>query len=325
MNPKISIIVPIYNAESTLRRCVDSIFAQTFRNFELILIDDGSRDHSAEIIDDYAALDSRVIPIHKENGGVSSARNAGLEIARGEYITFIDSDDWIKERYLENIFHFDKYDCSLIICNYSIIGCPIHTSKYEEQFLNSANEITHFINLTITDCLTRVPWGKFFRRESIKLNNLQFDQKIHFGEDTEFVFKYIASCNNILISEDDSYQYYIDGYKKNKYKISTKQYKYSIEKVMSALALIGSKSKLKIAYKEIQSCFQAYFESSLWNNGFSFAKKNSQDWIKLKMWKYLPVDSTFFKIKYILKVLLWTKLYYRNINKTSDSNLRNIE
>ena len=98
--PKISVIVPVYNAEKTLRRCVDSILAQTFEDFELILINDGSKDQSGDICDEYAAKDSRVKTIHKTNGGVSSARNAGLNIARGEYVSFADSDDFVSSEWL---------------------------------------------------------------------------------------------------------------------------------------------------------------------------------------------------------------------------------
>ena len=93
--PVLSIIVPVYNVEKYLARCIDSILAQTFTDFELILVDDGSTDNSGEICDEYAGKDPRIIVIHKENGGVSSARNHGLDIARGEYITFVDSDDQI--------------------------------------------------------------------------------------------------------------------------------------------------------------------------------------------------------------------------------------
>ena len=98
----ISIIVPIYNSESTLKRCVDSILAQTYQNFELLLIDDGSKDCSGEICKEYAQKDSRVKVFHKENGGVSSARNLGLDNARGEWVTFVDSDDWIDVYSIEN-------------------------------------------------------------------------------------------------------------------------------------------------------------------------------------------------------------------------------
>ena len=94
-SPLISIIVPVYNVEDYIRPCLDSILAQTYTNFEAILVDDGSKDGSGSVCDEYAEKDSRFIVVHKENGGVSSARNKGLEIAKGEYIAFVDSDDWI--------------------------------------------------------------------------------------------------------------------------------------------------------------------------------------------------------------------------------------
>ena len=94
-NPKVSVIVPVYNVEKLLQRCIDSILAQTFTDFELLLIDDGSKDKSGEICDEYAANDDRIIVIHKDNGGVAEARNAGLRAARGELIGFVDADDWL--------------------------------------------------------------------------------------------------------------------------------------------------------------------------------------------------------------------------------------
>lgn len=102
--PAISVIVPVYKVEPWLRECVDSILGQTFRDLELILVDDGSPDNCPAICDEYACADSRVRVIHKENGGLSSARNAGLDIARGEYITFVDSDDWIAADMLETLY-----------------------------------------------------------------------------------------------------------------------------------------------------------------------------------------------------------------------------
>ncbi len=99
-NPKISVIVPVYNVEQYLPRCIDSILAQTFTDFELLLIDDGSRDNSGKICDEYAEKDSRIRVFHKENGGVSSARNVGLDNTCGEYVSFIDSDDWIGPSFL---------------------------------------------------------------------------------------------------------------------------------------------------------------------------------------------------------------------------------
>ena len=114
MNPMISVIVPIYNVEKYLARCVDSIVNQTYKNLEIILVDDGSPDRCPQMCDDYAEKDSRIKVIHKKNGGLSDARNAGMAVATGEYISFIDSDDWIEtsmfELLLNNIF---QYDCEI--------------------------------------------------------------------------------------------------------------------------------------------------------------------------------------------------------------------
>ena len=104
MKPLISIIIPVYNVEQYLHRCVDSVLNQTYKNLEIILVNDGSPDNCPFICDEYAKKDKRIIVVHKENGGLSSARNAGLEIVQGEYISFIDSDDWIHENYNEILY-----------------------------------------------------------------------------------------------------------------------------------------------------------------------------------------------------------------------------
>ena len=104
MSELISIIVPIYNVENYLRQCLDSIMGQTYKNFECLLINDGSPDHSADICREYVSKDSRFRYFEKENGGVSSARNLGIEYSKGEYITFIDSDDWVDSDYLEALY-----------------------------------------------------------------------------------------------------------------------------------------------------------------------------------------------------------------------------
>lgn len=102
-SPKISIIVPVYNVEQYLENCINSVLNQSFRNFQLILVDDGSKDSSGEICDRFVQKDSRVKVIHKSNAGVSAARNAGIDIATGQFICFIDSDDWIESEYLQKI------------------------------------------------------------------------------------------------------------------------------------------------------------------------------------------------------------------------------
>ena len=118
-NPLVSVIVPVYKVEPYLRRCLDSIVGQTYKNLEIILVDDGSPDGCPAICDEYAANDSRIVVIHKENGGLSDARNAGLEIAKGEYISFVDSDDWVADVYIEALWTaMESQRAELAICNY---------------------------------------------------------------------------------------------------------------------------------------------------------------------------------------------------------------
>ena len=120
--PEISIIVPVYKVEKYLRHCVDSILAQTFTDFELLLIDDGSPDNSGAICDEYAEKDNRVRVFHKENGGVSSARNLGLDNARGTYIMFCDSDDYVADNWAEKLYEFMNYnEANLSICGYNFV------------------------------------------------------------------------------------------------------------------------------------------------------------------------------------------------------------
>ena len=133
-DPKISVIIPVYNAESTLRRCVDSVLAQTFTDFECLLINDGSKDRSGEICDEYAAGDSRIRVFHKENGGVSSARNLGLDNATGEWIAFVDSDDWVGEKYLES---FSEYlDADLIISGFQSVNKNEIVANRESEYID---------------------------------------------------------------------------------------------------------------------------------------------------------------------------------------------
>lgn len=116
----ISMIVPIYNAEKHLRTCMDSIRAQTYKDFEAWLVDDGSQDGSGEISDEYAKKDSRFHVIHQKNMGVSSARNTGLQAATGDYVCFIDSDDWLEPTYLERLLHFMNPDADLSMCGHCL-------------------------------------------------------------------------------------------------------------------------------------------------------------------------------------------------------------
>lgn len=138
MNPTVSIIVPVYNAEKYLCRCVDSILGQEYQDFELLLVDDGSRDSSPEICEQYRERDSRVHVIHKENTGVSDTRNRALDVARGVYLQFVDSDDWVTADATKLLVREAKdHDCDLVISDFTGLwgnGCPIRGISRRTRF-----------------------------------------------------------------------------------------------------------------------------------------------------------------------------------------------
>lgn len=205
--PKISVIVPVYNSEKYIRRCVDSILTQTYVDFELLLINDGSTDRSGEICDEYAVKDCRVRVFHKKNGGVSSARNIGLDNAKGEWVTFVDSDDWVSNSYLYNLLsHIDSVD--LVISYAEIVystgkrrkenyGSKIITDKYDVLFVE--NDLNWHTS----------PWSKLFKTNLCE--NLRFIEGMHIGEDLAFLYTYMLNCDKVYVSSDTDYFYYVEN------------------------------------------------------------------------------------------------------------------
>ena len=206
---KISIIVPVYGAEKYLHRCLDSILAQTFEDWECILVDDGSKDRSGSICDDYSEKDNRFKVIHKENGGVSSARNCGIQEANGEWCCFIDSDDWVEANYLQNF----------LVDNYTEYGCIIQ-SFYFEYENNSKTEIITLPSEIIEQpselafFLEKTPvvhngfiWHRLYKLNIIKENNIGFPVGISFAEDGVFFLNYILHTKIFCIISTLGYHY----------------------------------------------------------------------------------------------------------------------
>lgn len=204
---KISIIVPVYNAEKNLRRCIDSILLQTYKNFELLLVDDGSTDVSGEICDRYIKEDCRVRVIHKSNGGVSSARNIGLDNVRGEWITFIDSDDWVSDSYLCNLLlHADNVDLVISYATFVYSNGKLIKESYDEK-----NVTNDYDTLFLENDLNwhTSPWAKLFRREHC--DKLRFVEGMHIGEDLVFLYSYMLRCNKIYVSRETDYFYCVEN------------------------------------------------------------------------------------------------------------------
>lgn len=200
--PLVSIIVPVYNAEKYLHRCIDSILAQTFTDWELLLIDDGSKDASGRICDEYAAKDERIRVFHKENGGVSSARNLGLDHAEGEWIAFVDSDDWVSKDYLEELVKHS--DTDLVVADFVIEGEEnwnenLPVGKWQSK------DLSGIIENSIAWTRFVAPWCKLLKKSLIGQN--RFYVELTTQEDALFMFRYLCVVQNIQIIPNKGYHY----------------------------------------------------------------------------------------------------------------------
>lgn len=203
-NPKISVIVPVYNVEKYLPCCIDSILGQTFTDFELLLIDDGSKDKSGKICDEYAEKDKRIRVFHKENGGVSSARNVGLDNAQGEFICFGDSDDYFLNKALELL-----YDRSIKTGAEIVLGNSLRLENDKFTFvLNIKNEVYQNVLLSIKHLAL---WGYMFNINLIRNNNIQFINSLSYSEDRLFIYQLACECKIMAFCNDPVYVYRINS------------------------------------------------------------------------------------------------------------------
>lgn len=191
--PKVSIIVPVYKVENYLEPCINSILAQDYSDWELILVDDGSPDRCGKICDDYASQDARVQVVHKENGGPSSARNVGIQMARGTYVLFVDADDRLSSKAVSVLVDKAEEGYDLVCAAYTDI------SEYGETVCNDFAAVTPdrscLVNCVISGT-GGVLWGKIFNLDIIRKNNIVLNEAVYMSEDMLFVLEYIRYCTN---------------------------------------------------------------------------------------------------------------------------------
>ena len=215
MTPVLSIIVPVYNTKQYLSRCIESILGQSFQDFELLLIDDGSTDGSGDVCDLYSARDSRVRVFHKQNGGASSARNMGLDMIKGEWVTFIDSDDYVLDDFFTIPF---ENSIDLFMQNWK------YASGSAKEFFPSKivlkKEYCEFLKENIQSDLFRTACCSFFKRSILFDNDIRFDLRFRLGEDTLFVLDYYKYAGSILIMDNSCYIYNRQENWDDKYRLS---------------------------------------------------------------------------------------------------------
>ena len=210
MNPMVSIIIPVYNAEKTIRRCVDSVLNQAYREFELLLVDDGSTDSSGLICDEYAKKDPRVCAIHKENTGVSDTRNLALDKASGTYLQFLDSDDWLSPDATNLMVRAaEENHCDMVISDfYRVVGDRVsHKGDIEPGGLLTREEFAGFMMEKPADFYYGVLWNKLFRRALVEEKKLRMDQSISWCEDFMFNLEYIRHAKTIYALHVPVYYY----------------------------------------------------------------------------------------------------------------------
>lgn len=204
----ITVVVPVYNMGKYLSKAVGTLLNQSYQNYEIILVDDGSTDNGSELCDEYAVKYEKIRTVHKLNGGLSSARNRGIEEANGSYIIFPDPDDWVDEYYLESLVKQQDCGIDLEICGNYIVtpkSQTIQNSDAKENVFDAKEAILH---LLAQKEYCGFAWNKLYHMDIIKKYNLRFDEELGMAQDLHFAFRYILKCNKVSYNPEPHYYYY---------------------------------------------------------------------------------------------------------------------
>lgn len=265
-----SIIIPIYNTDQYLPQCLDYIVTQTYRNWECILIDDSSIDLSAVICDEYTRKDRRFKVIHKMNSGVSAARNDGLAKANGEWITFIDSDDYWKPKFLEHLLKHQEAD--IVWTGTQFFSGNDEKIQYEDCLVCDKESIGLTLRRNMFHWALGTPWGKLYRRSIIEKNRLRFDTKMFFREDEVFLFQYLIHCHKVCFTSHTDYCYRWLSTNKHLWILNDEQFPYHYHQIENAYHQLTNKYHFRSEEKEqhianLIVCYFNYQTTRRWQLG----------------------------------------------------------
>lgn len=282
-----SIIVPVYNAEWCLNRCIDSLLFQTVTDFELLLINDGSTDGSGLICERYATLDNRVRVFYKKNGGVSSARNLGIRNAKGDWITFVDADDVVYPIWLENFVDSLSGEEDFVLQGFKtdkpLWGDDSVSFKSADIIygLDFSGNVKYGINLLYKKSIVGYVWARLYKLSVIRDNNIWFDERFNYQEDEEFNLRYWIHCNVVTFTDKVGYFYNVPDWRR-KY-ISKNNLFYLFSSMYSSSVLI---------YNGLDSPIVEYYlgkltDSLLW----IYKQKKSNAFNILKLYRSITGDN----------------------------------
>lgn len=265
--PLITVVVAIYNGEKFLQRCVDSITKRTYKNLEIILVDDGSTDSSNKLCDEFAKADKRIIAVHKKNGGVSSARNLAIQKMSGEWLCIVDQDDWIEKDYVEYLYNLTKkYGTEVSIVPQIIFTTQSKTWYNEKNNVNysekmSGEKISCFM---LNDLIEISPWSKIVSKNLIDREKIKFDTELFGGEGYLFsIDAFMNSRNGVAVGYKGIYHYVIDNYNSemSQFRIRTANSSFKTTKI------------LQEKYHNISKNIDTALQYATWNAYYTFLIK----------------------------------------------------
>lgn len=303
----LSIIIPVYNAAAHIERCVNSILAQTFTDFEAIFVNDGSTDDAPDWIRKQSAKDARIVLVDKPNGGVSSARNMGISKAIGEWVTFLDSDDWLQPGYLQDLFSAtqNESDVDFVVDGFQRVsdqGAVLYTEIFPAQLLKATDTAQIFNRLRLHDygyC-----WAKMYRKSILDKRSDWFNVKLTLYEDTLFVFEYLLHCNKVQFCGNINYNYL-----ENQQSLTTKKrsFSYSYEPYRALVDFTNKHFDNQVAVMNHR--WAIYMNDAIISNYLSVKDKkqrianlkqfNAEDWQLYRQY-FKPFNIFFTLFKYLL-------------------------
>ena len=270
-NPKVSVIVPVYNAEKTLHCCLDSIIAQTYTDWECILIDDGSKDNSPAICDEYEKVDTRFKVIHKKNGGASSARNVGLKEAKGEWICFCDADDFAEVNWL-SVFSDNMLDNDMVIASVNQLESG---KSIKRTFPDCSNSMDIIWTIMKLEGGPGFLWNKCFRNNIIRKYQIRFNETYKIWEDEEFVSRYMIYAISARMCSCVTYNYVAPDFG-DKYD-ALKNFDTLLEIYSNTKKIISNESPLRAVHvldiKRMLGCVQVSYRRGKYRQGYKYLKK----------------------------------------------------